>query len=117
MTVKIDATALGIKRPVEVEETGKVMKQTLRLQMALTKPIDVEAEDAYQQFLLNSLETEEKMEEYVKDILHLTPTQSDKVELLSADDLGGLVSQITAEILHLNIPEENEEEGDDSGKE
>lgn len=116
MTVKIDASALGIKRLVSVEETGKLMKDTLKLQKFLVKPVEEESDDPYLDFIENSLNAQISMEEYVKDSLHLTPAQSDKVEMLNSDDLGSLVSSITTKVLHLDIPEEVED-GEESGKE
>ena len=35
MTVKIDAKVLGIKKPIEVNETNKNIKKTLMLQIKL----------------------------------------------------------------------------------
>lgn len=117
MTVKIDASVLGIKRLVSVEETGKLMKDTLKLQKFLVEPVKEESDDPYLDFIENSLNAQISMEEYVKDALHLTPTQSDKVELLTSEELGSLVSSITTNILHLNIPEEVSDDGEESGKE
>lgn len=115
MTVKIDGSALGINKLIKIEETGKLMKDTLKLQIFLVKPVEAEDEDAYLAYLENSLKTQEVMEEYVINTLGLTEAQSKKVENLSADDLGTLVSDITKGVLHLNVPSEMTE-GEDEGK-
>ena len=59
MTVKIDASVLGIKDPIEVKENIKNMKRVLNVQMLIDKydkvDTDKDTEDVYQQYLQNQL--------------------------------------------------------------
>ena len=52
MTVKIDASVLGIKDPIEVKENIKNMKRVLNVQMLIDKydkvDTDKDTEDVYQ---------------------------------------------------------------------
>lgn len=119
MTVKIDASALGIRRPVQVKETTRNLKATLKLQILLNKEINSGGDDEFELFLEKSLETQEAMEDYVVTLLKLTDAQTEKLEDLESPELGDLVAQITAAILHFDLtPEEADEvENSTPGKE
>lgn len=114
MTVKIDAKILGIKRPVEVKETGRVMKETLKLQISLGKP---KPEDmSFQEFMEDSLKTQEIMEEYVISTLRLTDAQAEKLDDLEGEQLGELIGKITAAVLHFDLSDDEVEEEEVPGK-
>lgn len=119
MTVKIDASVLGIRRPVQVKETTRNLKATLKLQIALNKDVDVSGDAGWEEYLEESLKSQESLIDYVVNTLKLTDAQAEKLEDLEGVELGELVGQITAAILHFDLtPEEGEEvENNTPGKE
>ena len=115
MTVKIDAKVLGIKKPIEVNETNKNIKKTLKVQIKLEKLSKIDAEnmtneEAYDAFLNGKLETTDATIEFIADILRLTEPQTDKLEDLESDDTDELFGQIIQKIMHID----DEDGADDS---
>ena len=115
MTVKIDAKVLGIKKPIEVNETNKNIKKTLKVQIKLEKLSKIDAEnmtneEAYDAFLNGKLEATDATIEFIADILRLTEPQTDKLEDLESDDTDELFGQIIQKIMHID----DEDGADDS---
>jgi len=112
MAVKIDASILGIKRPIEVKESGRNMKKTLKLQLLLNKQ---DTESTFVEFAEAQLKTQEAMEDYVISVLKLTDAQAEKLEDLDSEEFGGLIGRISAAILHFDMTDKEVEE-EDQGK-
>lgn len=115
MTVKIDAKVLGIKKPIEVNETNKNIKKTLKVQIQLEKLSKIDAEnmtneEAYDAFLNGKLEATDATIEFIADILRLTEPQADKLEDLESDETDELFGQIIQKIMHID----DEDGADDS---
>ena len=115
MTVKIDAKVLGIKKPIEVNETNKNIKKTLKVQIRLEKLSKIDAEnmtneEAYDAFLNGKLEATDATIEFIADILRLTEPQADKLEDLESDETDELFGQIIQKIMHID----DEDGADDS---
>lgn len=115
MTVKINAKVLGIKKPIEVNETNKNIKKTLKVQIKLEKLGKIDAEnmtneEAYDAFLNGKLEATDATIEFIADILRLTEPQTDKLEDLESDDTDELFGQIIQKIMHID----DEDGADDS---
>lgn len=115
MTVKINAKVLGIKKPIEVNETNKNIKKTLKVQIKLEKLSKIDAEnmtneEAYDAFLNGKLEATDATIEFIADILRLTEPQTDKLEDLESDDTDELFGQIIQKIMHID----DEDGADDS---
>ena len=107
MTVKIDAKVLGIKKPIEVNETNKNIKKTLKVQIQLEKLSKIDAEnmtneEAYDAFLNGKLEATDATIEFIADILRLTEPQADKLEDLESDETDELFGQIIQKIMHID---------------
>lgn len=117
MTVKINAKDLGIRKPVEVNETNKNIKKTLKVQMKLEAfgNIDAESmtdEEAYSTFIKNQYEANEATTEYIADLLHLSESQIDKLEDLESSKTDELFAQIVQKIMHIDqIVDGDEDDG------
>lgn len=116
MTVKIDAKVLGIKKPVEVNETNKNLKKTLKVQIKLEKLSKIDAEnmsneEAYDAFLNGKLEATDATIEFIADILKLTEPQADKLEDIEPDETDELFGQIIQKIMHID-DEDGEDDSD-----
>ncbi|ALY06838.1 tail protein [Lactobacillus phage SA-C12] len=116
MTVKIDAKVLGIKKPIEVNETNKNLKKTLKVQIKLEKLSKIDAEnmsneEAYDAFLSGKLEATDATIEFIADILKLTEPQADKLEDIEPDETDELFGQIIQKIMHID-DEDGEDDSD-----
>ncbi|AUV59864.1 tail protein [Lactobacillus phage Nyseid] len=116
MTVKIDAKVLGIKKPIEVNETNKNLKKTLKVQIKLEKLSKIDAEnmsneEAYDAFLNGKLEATDATIEFIADILKLTEPQADKLEDIEPDETDELFGQIIQKIMHID-DEDGEDDSD-----
>lgn len=114
MTIKINATDLGIKKPVEINETFKTMKQTLQVQIQSEKLSEIPDMDddgeSYVAFLQNQLDAQNLIETYVVEILGLTEAQKKKFEELESEKANDLFGQIISGILHLTDVEDVDDE-------
>lgn len=117
MTVKINAKDLGIRKLVEVNETNKNIKKTLKVQMKLEALSNIDAEDmndeeAYVLFLKNQYEASEATTEYIADMLRLSEAQIDKLEDLDSDKTDELFAQIVQKIMHIDQIVDGDEDDD-----
>lgn len=121
MTVKINAKDLGIRKPVEVNETNKNIKKTLKVQMKLEALGNIDAEnmtdeEAYSVFLKNQYEANEATTEYIADMLRLSESQIDKLEDLDSDKTDELFAQIIQKVMHIDqIVDGDEDDSTPSG--
>lgn len=117
MTVKIDAKVLGLKKPIEVNETNKNIKKTLRVQMDSDKLTTIETEgltdeETYAAFVEARFDSNELMLNYISDILRLTDAQIDRLEDLEEEPTSELFGQILAKMMHLDdVVEDAEDDG------
>lgn len=116
MTVKIDAKVLGIKKPIEVNETNKVMKKTLKVQIEQEKLTQIDTDDKtdaelYMLFLENQLASQDLELDYLTTVLHLTSAQQEKLEDLSTDETDDLFGQVLQKVMHIDV--DTKSDGDD----
>ena len=119
MTVKIDASVLGIKDPIEVKENIKNMKRVLNVQMLIDKydkvDTDKDTEDVYQQYLQNQLKTQELVESFTLDILGLKGKKyQSKYEELTLEEATDLMQQIATKIMHVDASSEESQDAQKS---
>ena len=119
MTVKIDASVLGIKDPIEVKENIKNMKRVLNVQMLIDKydkvDTDKDTEDVYQQYLQNQLKTQELVESFTLDILGLKGKKyQNKYEELTLEDATDLMQQISTKVMHIDTSSEESQDAQKS---
>ena len=122
MTVKIDASVLGIKDPIEVKENIKNMKRVLNVQMLIDKydkvDTDKDTEDVYQQYLQNQLKTQELVESFTLDILGLKGKKyQSKYEELTLEEATDLMQQIATKIMHIDTSSEESQDAQKSNPE
>lgn len=122
MTVKIDASVLGIKDPIEVKENIKNMKRVLNVQMLIDKydkvDTDKDTEDVYQQYLQNQLKTQELVESFTLDILGLKGKKyQSKYEELTLEEATDLMQQIATKIMHIDASSEESQDAQKSDSE
>lgn len=119
MTVKINASVLGIKDPIEVKENIKNMKRVLNVQMLIDKydkvDTDKDTEDVYQQYLQNQLKTQELVESFTLDILGLKGKKyQSKYEELTLEEATDLMQQIATKIMHIDASSEESQDAQKS---
>lgn len=119
MTVKINASVLGIKDPIEVKENIKNMKRVLNVQMLIDKydkvDTDKDTEDVYQQYLQNQLKTQELVESFTLDILGLKGKKyQSKYEELTLEEATDLMQQIATKIMHIDTSSEESQDAQKS---
>lgn len=122
MTVKINASVLGIEDPIEVKENIKNMKRVLNVQMLVDKydkvDTDKDTEDVYQQYLQNQLKTQELVESFTLDILGLKGKKyQSKYEDLTLEDATDLMQQIATKIMHIDTSSEESQDAQKSNPE
>ena len=122
MTVKINASVLGIKDQIEVKENIKNMKRVLNVQMLIDKydkvDTDKDTEDVYQQYLQNQLKTQELVESFTLDILGLKGKKyQSKYEELTLEEATDLMQQIATKIMHIDTSSEESQDAQKSNSE
>lgn len=118
MTVKIDASVLGIKEPIEIKETIKNMKRVLNVQILMDQydkvDTDKDSNTVYEDFLNNQLKSQKLIEDFTLDMLNLKGKKvRDKYEELSLNEASDLMAQIVSKVMHTN---EIDEDSDDATK-
>jgi len=111
--VAIDASVLGIKKPVMVLESNRNHLRATRMQIALGGLSDAKYDDDYEGMLQAYDETIEKEVKFLSDTLGLTDKQIDSVYDLDQDDTVNLIMQVIGKIMHIpmdDIEEESEPE-------
>lgn len=121
MTVKINAKALGIKAPIDVKESTKNIKKTLKLQLAIqglmatpkakiklpgdAEPTKEEKEAQETAEAKHNIENQIELFDlqigFISDILRLDAKHKSALDDLEADPLNDLLQQIVAKILHI----------------
>jgi len=122
MTVKINASVLGIEEPIEVKENIKNMKRVLNVQMLIDKydkvDTDKDTDDVYQQYLQNQLKTQELVESFTLDILGLKGKKyQNKYEELTLEDATDLMQQISTKVMHIDMSSEESQDAQKSDPE
>ena len=122
MTVKINASVLGIEDPIEVKENIKNMKRVLNIQMLIDKydkvDTDKDTDDVYQQYLQNQLKTQELVESFTLDILGLKGKKyQNKYEELTLEDATDLMQQIATKVMHIDMSSEESQDAQKSDSE
>jgi len=122
MTVKINASVLGIEDPIEVKENIKNMKRVLNVQMLIDKydkvDTDKDTDDVYQQYLQNQLKTQELVESFTLDILGLKGKKyQNKYEELTLEDATDLMQQISTKVMHIDMSSEESQDAQKSDPE
>lgn len=118
MTVKIDASVLGIKEPIEIKETIKNMKRVLNVQILMDKydkvDTDKDSNAVYEDFLNNQLKSQKLVEDFTLDMLNLKGKKvRDAYEELSLNEASDLMAQIVSKVMHTD---EIDEGSDDATK-
>lgn len=119
MTVKIDASVLGIEDPIEVKENIKNMKRVLNVQMMIDKydkvDTDKDTDIIYQEYLQNQLKTQELVESFTLDILGLKGKKyENKYEELTLEKATDLMQQIATKLMHIDMSSEESQDAEKS---
>lgn len=112
MSVKVDASVLGIKKPVELKESNRNIKATLKLQVLLNKLSKLNEDTTYEEYLDMSIKIQEETQDYIVNMLKLSDQQQEKLEDLEQEETGALITSIVEKILHLDeaVKEEDDPE-------
>jgi len=110
--VAIDASVLGIKKPVMVLESNRNHLRATRMQIALGGLSDAKYDDDYEGMLQAYDETIEKEVKFLSDILSLTDKQIEAVYDLDQDDTVNLIMQVIGKIMHIDMDDDIEEESE-----
>ena len=108
--VLIDASVLGIKKPVIVLESNRNHLRATRMQITLGGLSDAKYDDDYEGMLQAYDETIEKEVKFLSDILSLTDKQIEAVYDLDQDDTVNLIMQVIGKIMHIDMDDDIEEE-------
>lgn len=108
--VAIDASVLGIKKPVMVLESNRNHLRATRMQITLGGLSDAKYDDDYEGMLQAYDETIEKEVKFLSDILSLTDKQIEAVYDLDQDDTVNLIMQVIGKIMHIDMGDDIEEE-------
>lgn len=108
--VSIDASVLGIKKPVMVLESNRNHLRATRMQITLGGLSDAKYDDDYEGMLQAYDETIEKEVKFLSDILSLTDKQIEAVYDLDQDDTVNLIMQVIGKIMHIDMGDDIEEE-------
>lgn len=108
--VAIDASVLGIKKPVMVLESNRNHLRATRMQITLGGLSDAKYDDDYEGMLQAYDETIEKEVKFLSDILSLTDKQIEAVYDLDQDDTVNLIMQVIGKIMHIDMDDDIEEE-------
>jgi len=110
--VSIDASVLGIKKPVMVLESNRNHLRATRMQIALGGLSDAKYDDDYEGMLQAYDETIEKEVKFLSDTLSLTDKQIEAVYDLDQDDTVNLIMQVIGKIMHIDMDDDIEEESE-----
>lgn len=110
--VSIDASVLGIKKPVMVLESNRNHLRATRMQITLGGLSDAKYDDDYEGMLQAYDETIEKEVKFLSDILSLTDKQVEAVYDLGQDDTVNLIMQVIGKIMHIDMDDDIEEESE-----
>lgn len=118
MTVKINASVLGIEEPIEIKETIKNMKRVLNVQILMDQydkvDTDKDSNTVYENFLDNQLKSQKLIEDFTLDMLNLKGKKiRDAYEELSLDEASNLMAQIVSKVMHTD---EIDEDSNDATK-
>lgn len=134
MTVKINAQLLGIKKPIKLEETNKLMKKVLKVQIDTNKAQNIDIEDqipdgideddaealrgdlGYVAFLESNLKIQEINETFLIDVLHLDEKQQDLLDKATIDDTNTLIQEVIMKVLHLDQIIDNDTSDEDDSE-
>lgn len=108
--VAIDASVLGIKKPVMVLESNRNHLRATRMQIALGGLSDAKYDDDYEGMLQAYDDTIEKEVKFLSDTLGLTDKQIDSVYDLDQDDTVNLIMQVIGKIMHIPMDDIDEAE-------
>lgn len=108
--VAIDASVLGVKKPIMVLESNRNHLRATRMQIALGGLSDAKYDDDYEGMLQAYDETIEKEVKFLSDTLSLTDKQVDAVYDLDQDDTVNLIMQVIGKIMHIDMDDDIEEE-------
>lgn len=108
--VAIDASVLGIKKPVMVLESNRNHLRATRMQIALGGLSDAKYDDDYEGMLQAYDDTIEKEVKFLSDTLGLTDKQVDSVYDLDQDDTVDLIMQVIGKIMHIPMDDIDEVE-------
>jgi len=108
--VAIDASVLGVKKPIMVLESNRNHLRATRMQITLGGLSDAKYDDDYEGMLQAYDETIEKEVKFLSDILSLTDKQIEAVYDLDQDDTVNLIMQVIGKIMHIDMDDDIEEE-------
>lgn len=108
--VAIDASVLGVKKPIMVLESNRNHLRATRMQITLGGLSDAKYDDDYEGMLQAYDETIEKEVKFLSDILSLTDKQVEAVYDLGQDDTVNLIMQVIGKIMHIDMDDDIEEE-------
>ena len=105
----IDATVLGIKKPVVVFESNRNQILAMDTQVELMK-LDIREEDDDSFSIINRYKDAIIKEiSFLKNILKLTSAQADAVYDLTQEETLDLVMQVINKMMHIEYVEDTEE--------
>lgn len=121
MSIKINATALGIKKSIEVKESTKNVQRAMLLQKEFVnaefqkrsleeKEVDdVSIDDMNEKFEVN-FGLIESINGFISKLLRLTDEQVEFLEEeVDQEDVMALASELMSKLLHLDLADDTEE--------
>lgn len=113
-TVKFEQ--LGMKKPLDIKVTNKVLKSTLEMQGAVGKAQDNLLNGEADTVFSTMIDLIETKKNYLKGVLRLTEKQLDMFDELDTTETEQIIGELTNKVLGIEEDPEDSDE-DSEGKE
>lgn len=107
--VSIDASVLGINKPIAVIQSNRTQVEAMKMQLAMAKLQDGDNEEDYMKMLEVYSEVVDKEVAFLTKVLKLTPTQADAVLDLDQQETIDLIMQVITRVMGMEQTEDEEE--------
>lgn len=114
--VAIDASVLGIKKPVMVLESNRNHIRATKMQLVMSSLSDKDFGEDYQGMLKAYSEVMEEEIKFLSETLGLTEKQVDEVYDLDQDETVALIMQVIGKLMHMNVEQDDEVKLEDNNK-
>lgn len=114
--VAIDASVLGIKKPVMVLESNRNHIRATKMQLVMSSLSDKDFGEDYQGMLKAYSEVMEEEIKFLSETLGLTEKQVDEVYDLDQDETVALIMQVIGKLMHMNVEQDDEAKQEDNDK-
>lgn len=113
MAFTVKYAQLGMKKPVDVKVTNKVLKATLSMQQQVGKAQETLMEGEPEEIFATLASLIDIKRDYLAGVLHLTEKQLEAFDDLETEETEAIVGEMTAKVLGIeeDVAASDEEEG------